>query len=79
LSHTLIINCELSNADINIYTDFSHAATDDPDFLQRVREKGLQNIPYEITNKQELRKELLQRHVGGNIETWLELSNLPEN
>jgi hypothetical protein len=65
---------------IDTYTDFSNAMIDDPDFLKHLREKGSQNIPDEIKNKQELRGELLKRsrRSKGTINFYLSLSRLSE-
>ncbi len=80
LLNTVIINCKFSNAMIDTYTDFSNAMIDDPDFLKHLREKGSQNIPDEIKNKQELRGELLKRsrRSKGTINFYLSLSRLSE-
>jgi hypothetical protein len=43
-----------SNAMLDAYTDFSNPIMDDTDFLKHLHEKGFQNIPNEINNKQQL-------------------------
>ena len=59
-------------------TDFSKSLIDDSDFLKFLHEKGSQNIPDEMRNKQELKSELLKRGMDENqIEYCLGLSQLP--
>ena len=59
-------------------TDFSKSLIDDSDFLKFLHEKGSQNIPDEMRNKQELKSELLKRGMDENqIEYYLGLSQLP--
>jgi len=74
----------LSGADLSIAylsraklsdTDFSNAIIDNPDFLKHLHEKGSQNIPNEIKNKQELRRELLKKDLDPK---FMSLSQLPE-
>ena len=80
LLDAIIINCKFSNAIIDAYTNFSNATIDDPDFLKHLREKGSQNIPDEIKNKQELIEKLLKRNLAQEIiDINLNLSQLPEN
>jgi uncharacterized protein YjbI with pentapeptide repeats len=80
LLNTVIINCEFSDAIMNTYTDFSSAIIDDPDFLKHLREKGYQNIPDQIKNKQELREKLLRRNLPQEAKDFiLGVSQLPEH
>ena len=82
LLKTIIINCKFSDATIDPYTDFSNAIIDDPEFLNYLREKGLNNIPNEIVNKQQLKEELLNRGLTERekekIGFYISLSQLPE-
>jgi hypothetical protein len=78
LLNTVIIKPEFDNVLVNKYTDFSNSIIDDPDFLKYLHEKGCQNIPNEIKNKQELREELLRRNFSqGMIDSCLRTSQLP--
>jgi Pentapeptide repeats (8 copies) len=81
LLDTVIIKCISSKAIVDTHTDFFNAIIDNPDFLKHLREKGCQNIPNEINNKQELRKELLKkRNIDPNmLDIYLSSSELPES
>jgi uncharacterized protein YjbI with pentapeptide repeats len=80
LLSTVIINCIYSKVIVDTHTDFSNAMIDNPDFLKHLREKGCKNIPNEIKNKQELRRELLKTDLNHEtLEYYLGLSQLPES
>jgi uncharacterized protein YjbI with pentapeptide repeats len=81
LLDTVLIKCISSEAIVDTHTDFFNAIIDNPDFLKHLREKGCQNIPNEINNKQELRKELLKKmNMDPNmLDIYLSSSELPES
>jgi uncharacterized protein YjbI with pentapeptide repeats len=81
LSDTVIINCIFSKVIVDTHTDFFNALIDNPDFLKHLREKGSQNIPNDINNKQELRKELLKKRNfdPDMLDIYLSSSQLPES
>jgi uncharacterized protein YjbI with pentapeptide repeats len=80
LLDTILINCTFSDVIVDTDTDFSNAVIDNPDFLKHLHKKGSRNIPNEINNKQELRRELLKRDLDPKTsDLYLGSSELPES
>ena len=76
--NAVLINCKLSNVEVDADTDFHNSVIYDPDFLNTLREIGSRNIPDEIKNKQGLREGLLRTNLDEKtIDLYLRNVTMP--